>query len=117
MNVQAALLRFEATGEPHCGSTDPMSAGNGCLMRLAPVPMAFSMNPVKAIELSAESARTTHGATAAVDTCRYLGALIVGVFRFGLSLSKVDVLWQDFTVGILIIAAVAIDQWIRKASS
>jgi fructose transport system permease protein len=46
-----------------------------------------------------------------------LGAIIVGVFRFGLSLSKVDVLWQDFTVGILIIAAVAIDQWIRKASS
>jgi fructose transport system permease protein len=46
-----------------------------------------------------------------------LGAIIVGVFRFGLSLSKVDVLWQDFTVGILIIAAVAIDQWIRKASN
>lgn len=46
-----------------------------------------------------------------------LGAIIVGVFRFGLSLSRVDVLWQDFTVGILIIAAVAIDQWIRKASS
>jgi fructose transport system permease protein len=46
-----------------------------------------------------------------------LGALIVGVFRFGLSLSRVDVLWQDFTVGILIIAAVAIDQWIRKASA
>ena len=46
-----------------------------------------------------------------------LGAIIVGVFRFGLSLSRVDVLWQDFTVGILIIAAVAIDQWIRKAST
>jgi fructose transport system permease protein len=46
-----------------------------------------------------------------------LGALIVGVFRNGLSLSGVDVLWQDFTVGILIIAAVAIDQWIRKASA
>jgi fructose transport system permease protein len=46
-----------------------------------------------------------------------LGAIIVGVFRFGLSLSKVDVLWQDFTVGILIIAAVAVDQWIRKASN
>jgi fructose transport system permease protein len=46
-----------------------------------------------------------------------LGAIIVGVFRFGLSLSKVDVLWQDFTVGILIIAAVALDQWIRKASA
>ena len=46
-----------------------------------------------------------------------LGAIIVGVFRNGLSLSRVDVLWQDFTVGILIIAAVAIDQWIRKVSA
>jgi fructose transport system permease protein len=42
------------------------------------------------------------------------GALIVGVFRNGLALSGVDVLWQDFAVGILVIAAVAIDQWIRK---
>jgi fructose transport system permease protein len=46
-----------------------------------------------------------------------LGALIVGVFRNGLSLSGVDVLWQDFTVGILIIAAVALDQWIRKTTA
>jgi fructose transport system permease protein len=46
-----------------------------------------------------------------------LGALIVGVFRNGLFLSGVELLWQDFAVGILIIAAVAIDQWIRKASA
>jgi len=45
-----------------------------------------------------------------------LGALIVGVFRNGLSLAGVEVLWQDFTVGILIILAVAIDQWLRRAS-
>ncbi|GAA2149856.1 ABC transporter permease [Glycomyces algeriensis] len=44
-----------------------------------------------------------------------LGALIVGVFRNGLSLVGVDVLWQTFAVGVLIIAAVSIDQWIRKA--
>src|SRR5215218_7873834 len=42
------------------------------------------------------------------------GALIVGVLRNGLTLTGVDVLWQDFAVGILVIAAVAIDQWIRK---
>jgi fructose transport system permease protein len=42
------------------------------------------------------------------------GALIVGVLRNGLTLSGVDVLWQDFAVGILVIVAVAIDQWIRK---
>jgi len=45
-----------------------------------------------------------------------IGALIVGVFRSGLNLSGVDVLWQDFAVGLLIIIAVAIDQWLRKVS-
>jgi fructose transport system permease protein len=46
-----------------------------------------------------------------------VGALIVGVFRSGLNLSGVDVLWQQFAVGALIITAVAIDQWLRKVSS
>ncbi len=45
------------------------------------------------------------------------GALIVGVLRNGLTLTGVDVLWQDFAVGILVIAAVAIDQWIRKVKA
>jgi len=44
-----------------------------------------------------------------------LGALIVGIFRNGLSLAGVDTLYQTFAVGVLVIAAVAIDQWIRKA--
>lgn len=46
-----------------------------------------------------------------------IGALIVGVFRNGLALSDVDVLWQEFAVGWLIIIAVALDQWIRKVSA
>jgi fructose transport system permease protein len=46
-----------------------------------------------------------------------IGALIVGVLRNGLTLTGVDVLWQDFAVGVLIIAAVAIDQWIRKVKT
>lgn len=45
-----------------------------------------------------------------------VGALIVGVFRSGLNLSGVDVLWQQFAVGALIIIAVAIDQWLRKVT-
>lgn len=45
-----------------------------------------------------------------------LGALIVGVFRNGLALSGVNVLWQEFAVGVLIIVAVAIDQWLRRSS-
>jgi fructose transport system permease protein len=43
-----------------------------------------------------------------------IGALIVGVFRNGLALAGFDVLYQTLTVGILVIAAVAIDQWIRR---
>ncbi len=43
-----------------------------------------------------------------------LGALIVGVARNGLTLVGFDALWQDFTVGILVIVAVALDQWIRR---
>ena len=45
-----------------------------------------------------------------------LGALIVGVFQTGLSLAGVDDYWQIFTVGVLVIVAVAIDQWLRRAS-
>ncbi len=43
-----------------------------------------------------------------------LGALIVGVFRNGLSLAGVDVLYQTLAVGVLVIVAVSVDQWIRK---
>ena len=46
-----------------------------------------------------------------------LGALIVGVFRNGLALAGLDVLYQTLAVGILIVLAVSIDQWIRKVKS
>jgi fructose transport system permease protein len=45
-----------------------------------------------------------------------IGALIVGVFRSSVSLAGLDVLWQIFAIGVLIIFAVALDQWIRRAS-
>lgn len=45
-----------------------------------------------------------------------IGALIVGVFRSGLALAGLDALWQEFAVGVLIIVAVASDQWIRRIS-
>jgi len=43
--VQAALARFGKTHEPYCGSSDPWSAGNGSLMRLAPVPLFYVQQP------------------------------------------------------------------------
>ena len=44
------------------------------------------------------------------------GALIVGVFSLGLRLLGTDVQWTYLLIGVLIIAAVGIDQWIRKAA-
>jgi fructose transport system permease protein len=45
-----------------------------------------------------------------------LGAIIVGVFNTGLSLAGVDDYWQMFAAGTLVIIAVALDQWLRRAS-
>lgn len=79
--TRSALQHFEQTGVAYAGSTDPHTAGNGSIMRLAPVPLFYATNPREAIEKSGESSRTTHGAAAAVDACRYLGALIIGALR------------------------------------
>lgn len=76
-----ALRRFEHTREPYCGPTGPRTAGNGSLMRLAPVPLAYAQRPKEAIRMAAAGSRTTHGALEAVDACRYLAALIVGAVR------------------------------------
>ena len=76
--VSDALRRFEQTGEVFAGSTDQYSAGNGSLMRLAPVVLRYARDPGKAIHYAAESSKTTHGAAEAVDACRYFGGLIIG---------------------------------------
>jgi ADP-ribosyl-[dinitrogen reductase] hydrolase len=79
--IRAALERFEHSADPFCGSTDPRSAGNGSIMRLAPLPMFFARYPKVAVEYSAQSSRTTHAARLAVDACRYFGALLVGALN------------------------------------
>ncbi|CAF4737749.1 unnamed protein product [Rotaria sp. Silwood1] len=52
-------------------------AGNGALMRLAPVPLFFYKHPTYAVEYSGLSGLITHGDEKAGDACRYYGALIV----------------------------------------
>ncbi|MEM6372125.1 MAG: ABC transporter permease [Pseudomonadota bacterium] len=45
------------------------------------------------------------------------GALIVGVFELGLRMAGADPQWTFMLIGMLIIAAVAVDQWIREVSA
>jgi ADP-ribosyl-[dinitrogen reductase] hydrolase len=79
--TRGALEQFLRTHEPYAGPTDPQSAGNGSLMRLAPVPLFFCGDPLQAIEKSGLSSRITHGAIEAVDACRYFGGLLVGALQ------------------------------------
>jgi ADP-ribosylglycohydrolase len=76
--VRKALERFEKSGEPFCGSTDSREAGNGSLMRLAPVPLFFASEPRHALAAAADSSRTTHATATAVDACRFFAGLILG---------------------------------------
>ena len=91
--VGSALSQFERTREPYCGSKDPMSAGNGSIMRLAPVPMFYAASPKEAVEKSEGSSWTTHQAPAAIDACRYFGGLIVGALN---GVSKGELLVERF---------------------
>ncbi len=79
--VSRALWLFEKTREPHCGARDPQSAGNGSIMRLAPVPLFYAQTPREAMERSGDSSRTTHRLEVCIDACRYLGGLIVGAVQ------------------------------------
>lgn len=80
--VADALDRYQRTGDPAAGSTAWDSAGNGSIMRLAPVPLFFFSNEegspdeAAAVEASGESSRTTHGAAECVDACRLLGLIL-----------------------------------------
>ena len=79
--VARALAKFVRYHDPYSGSTDPDTAGNGSLMRLAPVPMYFAGDAAEAIDRAADSSRTTHAAHEAVDACRYYAGLLVGALR------------------------------------
>lgn len=74
----AALERFEETSDPRAGSADPRTAGNGSIMRLAPVAMRYADRPEAAIVACGESSLVTHAAPTAVSACHFLGGLLVG---------------------------------------
>ncbi len=76
--TRRAIAHFAEMGEPYPGPDDEYSAGNGSLMRLAPVPLFFISNPLQAVEMSGKSSCTTHKHLLAVDSCRYYGGLIHG---------------------------------------
>lgn len=87
--VRSALVEFQRTGEPYSGSSDPHTAGNGSLMRLAPIVMFGFKTPEQIASLAANSSRTTHGAAEAIECCQLLALLM---YRSLLGIPKSELL-------------------------
>ncbi len=65
-----ALRDFERSGDPFAGSTSPLSAGNGSLMRLSPVAIwGVGRSEEEVAETSRLQSRSTHGALECLDAC------------------------------------------------
>jgi len=75
--VQGALRIYLETGTLDAGPTHPQTAGNGSIMRLAPVVLAYASNRDATLTAAAASSRTTHGAPEAVDACRLLAEILL----------------------------------------
>ncbi|WP_035609611.1 ADP-ribosylglycohydrolase family protein [Haloferula sp. BvORR071] len=78
--VSGALYSFLKSGKPDSGSKDTYSAGNGSIMRLAPVPIYYK-SAENAVHYSVESSRSTHQAAACLDACRYFGGILWGLIN------------------------------------
>ena len=79
MTVRAALRSFLDTQEPFSGSSDPETAGNGSLMRLAPAVLYVYPDRQKVLQYAADSSRTTHGASEAIESCQLFAVLLCRV--------------------------------------
>lgn len=88
--VRQALHQYKASGNPFSGSTHPQAAGNGCLMRLAPVPMFYFPDRDRVLHFSGESSRTTHGAAECIDASRLFGDIL---YRSLSGASKAEILF------------------------
>ena len=73
--TRAALQRYGQSGDPLAGDPSPGAAGNGSLMRLAPVPLAATSEE-QAVEWAALQSRTTHAARECLDACRLYARLL-----------------------------------------
>ncbi|MPR00755.1 ADP-ribosylglycohydrolase family protein [Pseudomonas sp. MAFF 212408] len=89
MTVREALATFEQSGEPFAGSTHPYSAGNGSMMRLAPVVLYFFPNAQNVRTFTIKSSCTTHAAQEAIECCVVLACAISNALS---GASKDDVL-------------------------
>jgi ADP-ribosyl-[dinitrogen reductase] hydrolase len=111
-----ALLRFQSSANPFAGSSDPRSAGNGSIMRLAPVSLFFFPDLELIEHYAAESSKTTHGAMECVDACRLLARVLGRALR-GESKHDAVLADADSFAGAAAIEQIARGSYLRKSLS
>jgi ADP-ribosyl-[dinitrogen reductase] hydrolase len=79
ITVRNSLKRYQATGQPYpqAPNSDPFSAGNGSVMRLAPVALAGWRNEPQAITDALDQSRTTHDHPECLRDCQKLASILV----------------------------------------
>jgi len=73
-------MKFNRNKEPFAGITDPRSAGNGALMRLASIPMFYYPDKAKVNHYAVESSKTTHGANECLWVNQIFASMIIKAF-------------------------------------
>lgn len=77
--VAAALENYRKNGNPFAGSVCPQTAGNGSLMRLAPVVLFYYPDREQILHYAVESSRVTHAAPEAVESCSLFASILANV--------------------------------------
>ncbi len=100
--TRQALYLYEKTGQPYCGNRSRDSAGNGSIMRLAPIPIVYFKDAEKLAKYASLSSQTTHAAPQSVDACMYMATLIAGAITgsskeelLGKSYALVENFWEQ----------------------
>jgi ADP-ribosyl-[dinitrogen reductase] hydrolase len=83
ITTREALARFVRTGDPVAGSVDPNAAGNGSIMRLAPVALRWAGEAPLAVATARAQSATTHGAATAVEGCALLTEILLDAIATG----------------------------------
>jgi ADP-ribosyl-[dinitrogen reductase] hydrolase len=71
-----SIRKFLQTGEPYSGSTAEYDSGNGCIMRLAPVAIAYQFDEGKNLFYSGESSRVTHASIQCIESSKLFGNIL-----------------------------------------
>jgi ADP-ribosyl-[dinitrogen reductase] hydrolase len=81
ITTRCALDQFELSGNPFAGSPDRQTAGNGALMRLVPIVIAFHRDRAQVLQAAIDGSRTTHAAPEALECSALFAHVLLNAFN------------------------------------